>query len=398
MSKTIAFYDPYITGHHVEYLYHIAHAKIINKIEAKFIFCVSKDFDKQLNELISTEILIANQIEIIHIEDFIGVSDFEFVQSLNNYKKQLVALNKAIIKEEISHCVFMYLDNAMQIALSTNVGKNLNCKISGIVLNPFGGFGKGLNKYYYSFRRIMQNYIMLTNRRITGIYIIINKKTANRLNFMHLTSKFRFVSDPVLKTKYLAVNNSKIKTDIRRITFLLFGSLNKRKGIFTTLYALDKLTSKELSRIKIIFAGKLADTDKNLFMDVFNSILKRDKDALELMDRYLAYRDIPQLFTQSAIALLPYDATQASSGVLGHTAYYQIPVIGQGGGIFEKHIINYSLGKIVRNMNALNLADLFKAIINGTVKIECNKEGTKKYINSRSGEFFASTIIQTALK
>lgn len=396
MNKVIAFYDPYITGHHVEYIYHLIKFKKERGINATFIFYVNREFDDLINELIKIENFASFNIEIVHIEDIINISGFQFEQTLGNYKIQLLALAEEIKLRKIEHCVFMYLDNAMQIALSSQVGKRLNCRISGIVLNPYGGFGKGIKKYYYSIRKMLQNYVMMSNRQISAIYIIIGGKTTMSLNLMHFTNKFLFVSDPILENGAIAYNSGK-ETN-RRLTFLLFGSLNRRKGIFKTLIAVNSLETRYLNRIKVIFAGKISESDKEAFIAESNKIKAKDDGSIKIIDKFISYEEIPVIFNEADYILLPYDATQASSGILGHAAYYGKPIIGQGGGTFGRHVSSFQLGLVIKNLTEFKLTKLICSLADETLVIDVNKEAAKKYINYRSGDYFASTIINSALR
>lgn len=398
MTKTIAFYDPYVSGHHIEYLYHILNYKVANNINANFILFVQKDFDNQINELLELEQLKNNQIEIIHIENMVNDENFKFEQSLENYKKQLFALNDQIINKKIEHCVFMYLDNAMQIALSTSLGKNLGCKLSGIILNPFGGFGKGIFKYYYSIRRILQNYIMMSNKKISSIYIIIDEKTTKLLNHIHLTSKYKYVSDPIIDLKGLGFQQVLESKPEKRKVFLLFGSLNRRKGLFKILYVLRKLEDIYLGKIKIIFAGSISEKDKKLFITEYNMIQSKSPNSVEIIDEYLSFQKVYEYFNKADYILLPYDTTQASSGVLGYAAYFKKPIIGQGGGNFGKHVSDYKLGLAINNLNEDKLLEVFVKILDENIKIDYDINGMERYAKSRRGEHFASTIIENVLK
>src|SRR5690554_2655944 len=396
--KKIAVYDPYLTGHHVEYIYHLIKYWHTQKPKFEMYLFVSQGFLENLRELFDTDLLHSSpEIHIKYIQDLVDRENFSIEQSLSNYKIQLSYLNKFIEQHDIDHCVFMYLDNAMQIALSMRVGRSLKCGISGIVFNPFGGFGAGLMKYYYSTRRVLQNYIMMSNPIIKGVYIIIDQKTADRLNLMHFTRRFIFVSDPILKIDQIPIQTDGEVNSHDRITFLLFGSLNKRKGIFKTLQAVNLLSEEELSKIKIVFAGKLAPVDKVAFLSEYKNLKKRDKGVLELYDEFISYNDVPRLFDSADYILLPYDATQASSGILGHAAFYRKPILGQGGGIFEEHVAKFKLGKTVAEMDETKLCDLIRNIISNHIQIPFDVEGSAKYLDFRSSEVFAAKILGKAL-
>ncbi|WP_167616492.1 glycosyltransferase [Maribellus sediminis] len=397
-KRNIAFYDHLLSGHHVEYLYQIIKSKIDLKIEHRYVFIVPKDFELLISELIDKIILQENDIHFHFLDQYSDDKDFQVIPTIKSYQHQLSIVKNIVEHENIEHCVFMLLDNFMQVALGNNTGKSLGCSISGILLNPFGvESNKGifaLKKYFLTVRKYFQVKLMLTNHNIRSIYIIIDERTTKLLNIIHLTNKFKYVSDPVLELMHLYDNSMELFNRQDRIVFLLFGSLSKRKGIFKMLAVLDLLNEQELKKIKVVFAGKLMEPDKKKFLSVYSRIKERDNNVVELIDRYLSYREIPCVFLKADYIVMPYDSTQASSGILAHVAYYEKPVIATGRGLIKKQIDNYSLGLAVSNIDEAKIVNLIKGIISGELEIKIDGAKAKNYVESRNSSYFGAQILK----
>lgn len=393
MSGNVAFYDPYVSGHHVEYLYHLAAWRRREGGDGRLYFIVREAFDRSFDELMPLDELSRIGVRIIHLEEVLGSSSSTFEQTVTSYRRQIGAIKRIARAHDIEHCVFMYMDNPLQVALSTPMARRPGFGLSGILLNPFGGFGGRYKKYYYSGRRVLQNYLMMSNRNIRSVFVIIDEATARRLNRMHLTRKFVFVSDPVLRTRELFGLPEEAEERDDRLRFLLFGSLNRRKGIFMALEMCDRLSDEELARVRVDFVGTVAGPDRAAFRERVRRIQTRDDRAVQVTDRRVPYRALPAHFGSTDFVLLPYEATQASSGVLGIAADYGKPVICQGGGVFERHIDEYELGAAIQEMDASRLTGYVKKLIAKEEVLTCSARGCRDYLQGRDGDFFSGRIM-----
>lgn len=395
MQRTIAFYDHFVSGHHVEYLYQIVKAKIDLGIEDYYIFIVPRKVEKLISELIDLKVLQNNNVRFHFLEQY--AIESEVKPTVGAYKKQLNILRNIVLIEKVDHCVFMLLNNYLQVVLGYSMARSLGCDISGILMDPFGTIDKkgflSLAKHMLTIRIYFQIRLMLFNPRVKNIFVIIDEKTTKLLNTIHFTNKFIYVSDPVLELKHLNDNPGLSTRTDNRIKFLLFGSLSKRKGIFTMLKCLRLLSKNDLAKIQVVFAGRLSEDDRDLFLKRFHEVWKVDSNAVKIIDRYLAYKDIPELFGSVDYVVMPYQAGQASSGILGHIAYYQIPVIASGHGIIKEHINTYSLGLAVKNLDAAKLSTIIREIVSGERTLSIDKDKAQTYLSTRNFSFFGRRLL-----
>ena len=398
MNKTIAFYDHLLSGHHVEYLYQIIKSKIDLKIEYRYVLIVPQKFELLISELIDIDVFKKNNIYLHFLDQYFVDKELKVFPTFSSYQRQLSIVEKIIKNEKIDHCVFMLLDNFMQVALGRRIGKSLGCSLSGILIHPFGSKSENgifaFRKYVLHVRKYFQIKLILTNPSIKSIYIIIDKRTTRLLNRIHFTDKFKYISDPVLELRHLYDQSIVDYKSQERKVFLLFGSLSRRKGIFKMLESLNLLSEQELKQVKVVFAGKLLEQDKDSFLAVYNQIKMRDINAVELFDRYLAYREIPHFFLSSDYVVMPYDSTQASSGILAHVAYYKKPVIATGSGIIKKQVDNYSLGIAIKNINSIKIGAVIRRIISGNIEVRIDRNKACQYLETRNSNYFGKNILK----
>ena len=86
--------------------------------------------------------------------------------------------------------------------------------------------------------------------------------------------------------------------------------------------------------------------------------------------------------------LIPYKFVNQSSGIIGYSAQFQLPVIGPKEGLIGKLIKRYKLGYTIPNINHLSIAEF----LNNNPLSNNRKDISNKYLTDNNVESFLSSI------
>ncbi|MDZ7760079.1 MAG: hypothetical protein U5L00_07480 [Desulfovermiculus sp.] len=386
------FFDLEVAGHHIEYISHLIKYRVQNASAGKFIFLIHHlaidrlaDFNLPANW--------SNAVVIEHPSEKEQQILDKTKSKVQKASKELKIVKRTGEKHQINTCCLMFL-NKYQLALGGRIGKSLPGNIRGILFNPLGRSGKLLNDFLLSPRKKIQISWMLRNEKIDRIFLLNDKEKAIELNDHYRKKKlFNSLPDPVLPLPSPQVDPANATEDEEdgRIKFLLFGALSERKGIFTVLDALQVLPPSVSSHIEVIFAGKLGKKNRESFICQLKHIKENNSELeLILIDHFLTNAETAKLFIRADFILAPYIGSEASSGIIGHAAFYKKPVIGPGRGLIGKLIKDYNLGLTIEPMNEEQLCSAIVKASNREIKL--NTEGMELFVKERQPDEFAKFL------
>jgi glycosyltransferase involved in cell wall biosynthesis len=396
-KKIFLFFDLEITGHHIEYISHLIRFSVNNELNKKFIFLINQ----LAVEILDDYSLPENWKKMVVIEH----PKSEEIEELSKTKSKIKKADKelAIVKRvgekySIDTCCLMSL-NKYQLALGRQIGKSLPGNIRGILFNPMGNPGKFPNNFLFALRKKAQIYWMLRNRKVNRIFFLNDQKKTDEFNILYKNREiFTCLPDPVQpltlpSTEDLNARRGENKHNNNRIKLLLFGSLSERKGIFTLLDALKIIDPSTSSRLEIIFAGIIVKKSRNAFINQINSIKENNKKIkITHVDKFLTNKEAANLFSGTDYVLAPYIGSEASSGIIGHAAFYKKPVIGTDNGLLGILINDYKLGIAIKPINAQNIASTLKYIAN-IKRIDVQSDGMNKFVEERHPDRFVEHLL-----
>jgi colanic acid biosynthesis glycosyl transferase WcaI len=179
-----------------------------------------------------------------------------------------------------------------------------------------------------------------------------------------------------------------------RTTFILFGEVTERKGIFPLLEAASRLADEIAKRTTIIIAGRIDPPIRDAaYRAVDNARRAAPKLCLKLIDRRLASGELSALVSHSDVVLLPYQRFVGSSGVLLWAARFERPVICQEYGLIGMLTRNFGLGTTVDTgrPDALAIA-IGQVVKNGTESLN-NRARVQDFLADRGPEVFARALL-----
>lgn len=173
-----------------------------------------------------------------------------------------------------------------------------------------------------------------------------------------------------------------------KLRCLLFGALQRRKGVFELLQALDMLPPSDADRVAVRFLGKVFPDAADLPSAIAKA---RDGQAkITLDDRYAAHSELAQAVAEADVILAPYQRHIGSSGVLYWAAAFGKPVIGQAYGQNGREIRQFGLGAAVATHRPAAIMRALSDAIAGRLPFDPN--GARAYLDGHDSTRFAAIL------
>jgi glycosyltransferase involved in cell wall biosynthesis len=385
MSKKTLIYDSGISGHHTEYLEHLARYLKESDNLQEYYFLVNPKFTEKFAYI--TEITKnANNVHWIFLQqkEYEKInSGQQFVQSFKIY----FLLKRYAGKLNISQIIIMHF-NTLQLAFCFF---RPQFKVFGILFLQFFRQSKNtLKEKIRYYRKYFITKMFAHNSSLENIFILNDEKAAQYFNREFKTNIFRILSDPVPDLKPLENFDvyKEYGIDHRRKIHLHIGALSERKGTLEILNSILFLDKKEQEQICFFFAGKSID-------DIFKKKLSeqidyyRESSSVQIVwiDEFISKELMKTLFDQCFCALLPYKMPEASSGIYGHAVAAGKRIIGNSQGLLGELVENYELGITIDKINSEQIAEGIKK----SYKI-INKEQTIRQMNNTPFVFAQSLL------
>lgn len=373
--KINLFFDPNVKGHIIEYLHH---TYIYTEHSTdKFVYVVSPFFEDRSKTL---EWPQRENVKIIYMTRY--ESD---ICSQSNKIKAAWYISKIVYKyakqEKATHVFFNYLMNAMPFVC---IYLPKNCKVSGIIYRNY------LNKQHLKcgYRIFLEELLykfMAHIHKIGTILLLNDPQSANYLNEILHSSKFKSIVDPINNVDLSKLKDLRIELNIPKENrvFLQFGSLDKRKNTLTILDAALGMSDKDLSKITLIFAGRLNNGISNEFRKKIEALSRRAQVIVR--EGFLPFEYLFSLCKTADCLFTCYDNVEQSSGTIGYASLFGTPVIGPNRGLLGRLIQENDLGITLPSITA---EEIRRAMLLPQLPIP-----SSKYAESNTIDKFAQTIM-----
>lgn len=377
MREKVLIHCTSIKGHHLEYIHHL-YIGASQRTNIDFVFCLPESFnsEKHLYKWPVVENIVISYLDDITKDvDDLGLLKKAYLKTVN-LKKNIIRYNatEIILIDLISYIPF----------LPFIINKKV--KVRGILYRIY--------LYEWKESSILKKiqdvikYVLFAHFKVFNKVFILNDfSSAYYLNRLYKTRVFYYLPDPVASSAdYLGKDiRRNYSIDKNKIVFLHPGGMLPYKGTVEILDALTMMDNERLSKISIIFAGRITDNIRDAFFERYNQL--RSRVQIVLLEGYLPFESLADLFVSCDYVLIPYRVKGQSSGIVGHAAYYNKPVVVAKGGIIGKTVRKWHLGPIIENPSS----ECIKEFLSSPNPF--SSQG-KSYVESHSIETFCEFIYQ----
>jgi glycosyltransferase involved in cell wall biosynthesis len=441
-ARNILFFDSRAEGHHSEYVQHLVQyatgrpelghlhfvypsalstygPSVVEKIEGEPHFHLYELSEEEKERIDSAPLLWRSFVEWTVVRRYV-----RHVQA--------------------DHCVLLEL-NIFQLALGL-VRMPSQVEISGILFFPYpriepdgSAASDRLLCWLEKLRKHLQLRWMLGNQSVGTIFLFNDRPSVEYLNqFWPDRRPFRMLPDPVpplvegepviqregphessngameeksgkqlRHASQTETNTSSESPDpdeetLRperedRTVFLMFGALREEKGVREVIEAFCQLPPTVAKNATLCLFGQVRSDLEDEFPGLVASLRRARPDLqVQVENRFLSERELHNALKEADVVLAPYLQSEGSSGVIGHAARYQTPVVGPNSGLVGALIEEYSLGVTAEAANPSAVAEAVTGHIQDRHS-NAKTAGMRRYVEERTPTRFAETIFGTIL-
>lgn len=379
--KKILVFDPIITGHHLEYIWHI-YSYICSCDSLNAVFILNPCFKEKNTYFPMTE---NERIKFVYVDNDVydKIKDFWSLKSafyrckiLNYYIKEFFPDFTILIT---LFSFFPFLPFLKKRG-----------KIRGIVYSLYtrkkiSSISALMHKCFY--------YETVYNSAIDKVFLLNDQSSVFYLEKKYKTNKFYFLPDPFLPlsdSDNMKIHESdelnKLDKNVAK-RYIHFGSMAYRKGSIDILDAFLQYDGE--LRISLILLGKIVDEIKDAFYEKINLLSLKENVELFVKDSFCSYKMIEVAIQMSDYILMPYHNVSQSSGMLGYASFYNKAVIGPNDGLIGELIEQYALGYTLDVVSATSLLN----IIQITSKEETISINGNKYLENNTPNIFSKILL-----
>lgn len=370
-KPSLLLFDPYATGHHAEHIRHLVRSWAANKYPLTLLVAVSPKLGSQLSDTFaSTSNETPETLQTIRIDEAGKLTDTHRL-SLGKLSRINTALFKDVIEtHRPTYAHALYLDH-LQLGLATTLTFPFPVKLSGLLFRPefhYSGQGFARQTFNQKLRRIRKKILLkaaFANQHINAAFTLdpyapaaINKLVGREIAFHQPepVEVSEVKQDPASVRKSFAV-------EPHRRMLLLFGLLNKRKGVHALLQALHHIDKDSAKRIAIVLAGKVSNEDRK---EITGLIRRCETTSCQviLKDWFIPDNLIQSLIASADLSIIPYQNHIGSSGVLVRSIHANTPVLGQNYGVIGRQIREFGLGQTVDTTSPKEIAKGIQHFLN----------------------------------
>lgn len=228
-------------------------------------------------------------------------------------------------------------------------------------IHPYGFSYKKL-KFLIVYNKFFLNLLLKRMNRIVCLSAFVAGQA---------TQKFKIVSGiirlPNYSEKFSQKSVIKSKINNMNLNILIFGGIEKYKGIDKVVDFIEYVDKNNIKDIQITIAGRVAKSYVEVFEKLKNTTI---------VNRYILDSEISDFFTEADFLLAPYTEV-SQSGVVSLAIDFKLPVIASDIGSFSEYIKPHA-GILLEDINPENI---IKAIHNWKEKNRSylvNKELSKE--------------------
>ena len=403
--KNILLFDLETHGHHSSYIFYLTNYWKQNQVSGNLYVVVSPEFLTQYTEVVKVGYTSeASTIQFIPIEQ--GEAALLFPRnsaflSMRRALQEWELLEKYSKQLSADHCLLLYVDRTH---LPIILRRSLPCSFSSIYFRPTFHYYTFSDSQKPNWKTKIQSWreklqILLGSKHPMGKTIFcLDPFAVDQINHLLDKPKAVYLPDPVplpkAQAKDIIALKNRLGVDPKRIIFLLFGALDKRKGTYKILEALDLLSDHYLEQLCLLLVGKLSDTDRQPVYERVEQLKSSRPLQVILSDTFVSEEEVPQYFQLSNVILATYQRHVGMSGILVRAAAAGKPTICSNYGLMGETTRRHQLGLLVNAESSQNIAAAMSQCLDFRPEQFYDLRKVQTFAKANSVENFAATIFE----
>lgn len=402
--RKIVYFEPGSGGHQQYY--------------AELLLRGARQSDHSLTIVVCAHPAIVRSLEVMEgmsrVEkgrvEFIAHSESE-VRKLSGgslFARGLYAWNLAqtrALEAGANHLYISYFDHAIVGALLNLFSRNSDYTISGLVFRPVQHYRKwsrkpGLNYWFSLVKKSVFYSGANLNRQISTLFCLDDFYIDYLQRKWKGVGKFVYLPDPAPlflmaeKEKTDSTATTGQQDEEKKVSFILFGSLQRRKGVLQALSSLNYLSQEAASKSSFHIVGKVsADIKDEVYEQLGSLQLRRPDIDIVVTDSFLSDEDLTKSVSAADVVLAPYQKFVGSSGVLIWAITFRKPVITQDFGYLGRFVSEENLGLSIDTTSPRILAVGIERMISEHAEFLLSSTDRDRLLSRLSPDAFTSVLL-----
>ncbi|MUG96759.1 glycosyltransferase [Scytonema sp. UIC 10036] len=403
-DRKIMLFDLVTDGHHAGYIQHLIQFFCKHNLSGSLDVVVSPEFVRKHKDVVDLAAKNGQgQVNFVPISD---AQEAALWPPTNFFKRKIHyfqqwKLCRAYAKSlKANHCLLMYFDT-FQIPLA--IDGNLPCSLSAIYFRPtfhYDDFEHYKSTWRNQLPQWQEKFVLssaLRHPQFTTLFSLdpFVLKHCDRLN---TNAKIIYLPDPVQTYSESATSSKQLTErlgiDANRKVFLLFGSLDGRKGIKELLEAVQLLSPSLCQQICLLLVGPIASAIESQVKAKIASLSSSLPVQIVTDNQFVADSEIQSYYQLADVILAPYQRHVGMSAILVRAAVAQKPVLSSNYGLMGEITRRYRLGLTVDSTVPEEIAQGLTQFVLESPKQFCDFMQMKSFAEQNTADKFASTIFQ----
>lgn len=339
---TIVYFDSEASGHRSHYLQTlVAHSTQIRP-DTTIVFAISLALYDRLDTATLQAVAANSRIDIVLLSaEQAGRCNASPHPVLRSWWRWQIA-NQLAREAGATHLCFLRLDDVLLPALFSRRQAHLTL---GIYFRPTASYPEYGTTPAGAVRRAIKTRLI---RRFVARTDVQTLFSFDRYFIGFANERFRggqkavWLAEPFDPPASAAKPGGSIAGSVPR--FVLFGAMQRRKGVFSVLAALDEMTQDERQSISVAIIGE-GEVAGEVRAHVDALVGKGARLAFDA--RFMSDEALNAILLASDVILAPYIGHIGSSGVVHLAAAFEKPILAPREGLVGRQVKEYRLGVTV---------------------------------------------------
>jgi glycosyltransferase involved in cell wall biosynthesis len=177
-----------------------------------------------------------------------------------------------------------------------------------------------------------------------------------------------------------------------RKVLLLFGMIDRRKGIYPVLEALQQLLPTEQAQLALLLVGPLAEADRVAVTTAIATLHQASSLQIVLRDQFIVDDAIQSYFAPADLVLALYQRHVGMSAILVRAAAAGKPVLASDYGLMGRIVAEHRLGLTVDSTQPYQIVEGLQAFLRNGQGAIFDEQTMAKFAQQNSAQHFAETI------
>ena len=394
----LLLFDMNPTGHHAGYLHHLIRYWQEWNVTGELVVVVSPTFLTMhphtvtlAEEATTVRLLAISEVEEAHRQS----RGRQLLQM--QYEWELVV--QYAQQWHVKQVLLMYFDT---FQLAFGLARRVPCPVAGIFFRPvfhYEAWGhrpaNGREKLQQWRKRQLIRFVV--RRRALKTLFCLDPFVVPALNQWAGRSVATYLPDPVevypATVTDATILRQRLGIESTRQVMLVFGQLDERKGLFTLIDALKRLTPSQQANWCLLLVGPVENGIVPALEDGLTTLTSQTAVQVVRHHSFVSEPDIQPYFAVSDVIMTLYQRHIGMSAVLVRAAAAGKPVLSSDYGLVGQLVKTRQLGRVVDAENSVAVADALATFGQETWPVDL--DAMAQFAKQNQASQYAKTIFDT---